>query len=167
MSIIKKACFVLNILNLKSLPSYLFFVVASSLSILCSRHMQKLIGSDHTTLKSTTLDMLVDQSLLSCSLPAHILLKMLLHQRFPDYYPHKFLGDLFFASAEKNSALASSYSRFEWRLGPRSRERNSIQRAHIFFEGTRYVLNFPCIFYNKVYKTVGFVFFSENSSYVN
>ena len=32
---------------------------------------------------------------------AHILLKMLLHQRFPDYYPHKFLGDLFFACAEK------------------------------------------------------------------
>ena len=63
------------------------------------------------------MDTLVDQSLVSCSLPAHILLKMLLHQRFPDYYPHKFLGDLFFASAEKNSALASSYSRFEWRLG--------------------------------------------------
>ena len=56
-------------------------------------------------MKSTTLDTLVDQSLVSCSLPAHILLKMLLHQRFPDYYPHKFLGDLFFASAEKTALL--------------------------------------------------------------
>jgi hypothetical protein len=35
MSLIKKACFMLNFLNLKSFPSYLFFVVASSLSILC------------------------------------------------------------------------------------------------------------------------------------
>jgi hypothetical protein len=34
MSVIKKACFVLNFLNLKSFPSDLFFVVASSLSIL-------------------------------------------------------------------------------------------------------------------------------------
>ena len=34
MSLIKKACFVLNFLNLKSFPSDLFFVVASSLSIL-------------------------------------------------------------------------------------------------------------------------------------
>jgi hypothetical protein len=32
----KIACFMLNFLNLKSFPSYLFFVVASSLSILCT-----------------------------------------------------------------------------------------------------------------------------------
>ena len=37
MSIIKKACFELNFLNLKSFPSNLFFVVASSLSILCKK----------------------------------------------------------------------------------------------------------------------------------
>ena len=35
--IIKKACFMLNFLNFQTLPSYLFFVVASSLSILCGR----------------------------------------------------------------------------------------------------------------------------------
>jgi hypothetical protein len=40
MSIIKKACFELNFLNLKSFPSNLFFVVASSLSILCLVLMQ-------------------------------------------------------------------------------------------------------------------------------
>ena len=34
-SLIKKACFILNFLNFKSFPSYLFFVVASSLSIIC------------------------------------------------------------------------------------------------------------------------------------
>ena len=33
----KKACFMLNFLNFQTLPSYLFFVVASSLSILCGR----------------------------------------------------------------------------------------------------------------------------------
>ena len=35
MPIIKVAYFILNFLNLKSFPSYLFFVVASSLSTLC------------------------------------------------------------------------------------------------------------------------------------
>jgi hypothetical protein len=34
MSLIKKACFMLNVLNLKSLVRHLFFWVASSLSIL-------------------------------------------------------------------------------------------------------------------------------------
>ena len=34
-SLIKNACFMVNFLNLKSFPSYLFFVVTSSLSILC------------------------------------------------------------------------------------------------------------------------------------
>ena len=35
-SLIKKTCFMLKFLNLKSFPSYLFFVVASSLSMLCN-----------------------------------------------------------------------------------------------------------------------------------
>ena len=34
-SLIKVAYFMLNFLNLKSFPSYLFFVVASSLSMVC------------------------------------------------------------------------------------------------------------------------------------
>ena len=37
-SLIKKACFMLNFLNLKNFPLNLFFVVASSLSILCNLH---------------------------------------------------------------------------------------------------------------------------------
>ena len=36
MSLIKKACFMLNFLNLKSKPIHLFWGVASSLSILCT-----------------------------------------------------------------------------------------------------------------------------------
>ena len=38
MPLIKVAYFMLNFLNLKSFPSYLFFIVASSLSTLCCGH---------------------------------------------------------------------------------------------------------------------------------
>ena len=96
---------------------------------------------------------------------AHILLKMLLHQRFPDYYPHKFLGDLFFASAEKNSALASSYSRFEWRLGVENEIRYRVLTN--FLKLNLMSLIFIVFFWSTMNSNSRFVFFLENSSLVN
>ena len=57
-SLIKKACFMLNVLNLKSFSRHIFFVVASSLSRLCSaitlyrRRWLTKLGEDKPSLNS-------------------------------------------------------------------------------------------------------------------